>query len=132
MIPAYVAKLKKEAEHNECFRKVLFTGDHIQLVVMSLQSGEEIGTEVHEVDQLLYVVEGEGKVVLEGRGEKIDKGTVICVPARTQHNVVNTNHEPMRIFTVYAPPQHRPDTMHRTRADAEAEEELEIVESQPV
>jgi mannose-6-phosphate isomerase-like protein (cupin superfamily) len=131
MARAYVAKLKKDAEHNEFFRRVLFTGDHSQLVAMSLLPGEEIGTEVHEVDQLIYVVEGEGKVVLEGRGEKIDEGMVVCVPARTQHNVVNANHEPMKLFTVYAPPQHRPGTVHRTRADAEVEE-VEVVESQPV
>jgi mannose-6-phosphate isomerase-like protein (cupin superfamily) len=131
MVSPYVAKLKKEAKHNVWFRKVLFTGGHSQLVVMCLQPGEEIGTEVHEVDQLIYVVEGEGKVVLEGRGEKIDEGTVVCVPARTQHNVVNTHNEPMQLFTVYAPPQHRSGTAHRTKADAETEE-VEVIESQPV
>ena len=135
MVRPYVARLKKEAKHNEWFRKVVFTGDHSQLVVMCLRPGEEIGTEVHEVDQILYVVEGEGKVVLEGVGEKFEEGSVVCVPSRTQHNVVNTGHEPMRLFTVYAPPQHRPGTVHRTRADAEAQEiseRVEVIESQPI
>lgn len=131
MIEPYVARLKKETKQNDFFRKVLFTGEHSQLVVMCLQPGEEIGTEVHEVDQLIYVVEGEGKAVIEGRGEEIEEGDIVCVPARTQHNIVNTDNEPMQLFTVYAPPQHRPGTVHRTRSDAEAEE-VEVLESQPV
>lgn len=132
MFEPYVAKLKKETKHNDSFRKVLFTGAHSQLVVMCLQPGEEIGTEVHEVDQLIFIVEGEGKLVLDGRGERIEEGMVACIPARTQHNVVNTDHEePMQLFTVYAPPQHAAGTVQTTRADAEADE-AELVESRPV
>jgi mannose-6-phosphate isomerase-like protein (cupin superfamily) len=119
MLEPYVAMLKKETRHNEWFRKVLFTGAHSQLVVMCLEPGEEIGTEVHEVDQLIFIVEGEGKLVIDGRGEKIEEGMVACIPARTPHNVVNTNHEdPLQLFTVYAPAQHAPGTVERTKAEA--------------
>lgn len=131
MIETYIAKLKKEAKRNDFFRKVLFTGEHSQLVIMCLQPGEEIGTEVHEVDQLFFIVDGEGKLVIDGRGEEIEDGMVVCVPARTQHNVINTENEALRLFTVYAPPQHPAGTVHETKADAEPAE-IRILETQPV
>jgi mannose-6-phosphate isomerase-like protein (cupin superfamily) len=130
MTEPYVAKLKKETKHNDHFRKVLFTGGHSQLVVMCLQPGEEIGTEVHEVDQLIFAVDGEGKLVIAGRGEKFEEGMVACVPARTQHNVVNTGDEALQLFTVYAPAQHAPGTVHKTKADAQVEE-VEVTETPP-
>jgi mannose-6-phosphate isomerase-like protein (cupin superfamily) len=105
---------------NARFRQVLFTGRSSQLVVMCLRPGEEIGTEVHEVDQLLYVVEGEGRVVLEGRGQRIEPGTMACVPAGIQHNVINSPVAPMKLFTVYSPPEHAPGSVHATRDEAEA------------
>jgi mannose-6-phosphate isomerase-like protein (cupin superfamily) len=131
MIETYIAKLKKEAKRNDFFRKVLFTGAHSQLVVMCLQPGEEIGTEVHEIDQVIFIVDGEGKVVLDGRGETIEEGMVVCVPARLRHNVINTEDEPMRLFTVYAPPQHPAETIQESKAHTEAAE-IRIVETQPV
>lgn len=118
MIHPYVENLKKQAKENEFFRSVLFTGDHSQLVLMSLQPGEEIGTEVHAVDQLIYIVSGEGKTVLEGSGSDIEKGTVVCVPAGMQHNVVNTGDKPMKLFTVYAPAAHRAGEVERTKPQA--------------
>ena len=99
---------------------MLFSARHMQLVVMCLQPGEEIGTEVHDVDQLIYVVEGEGRIVLDGRAESVDKGMVVCVPAGVQHNVISRPREPIRIFTIYAPPEHAPGTVHETKADADA------------
>jgi len=131
MIETYIAKLKKEAKRNDFFRKVLFTGEHSQLVLMCLQPGEEVGTEVHEVDQLIFIVDGEGKIVLDGRGEKIEDGMVVCVPARLQHNVINTEDEPMRLFTVYAPPQHPAKTIQESKANTESAE-IRILETQPV
>ena len=119
MSDPYVSELKTYAKHNANFRQVLFTSKHMQLVVMCLQPGEEIGTEVHEVDQLIYVVDGEGRAVHDGRPEKVKKGTVICVPAGVQHNVICANGEALKLFTVYAPPQHVAGTIHKTRADAE-------------
>jgi len=118
----YVGKLKNYAKHNTSFRHVLFTARQMQLVVMSLLPGEEIGTEVHEVDQLIYLVEGEGKVVLDGEGALVEKGMVVCVPAGVQHNVIAGKGAAMKLFTVYAPPEHAPGTIHETKADAEAGE----------
>jgi len=115
----YVSELKTYAKHNTNFREVLFTSKYVQLVVMCLQPGEEIGTEVHEVDQLIYVVDGEGRAVLDGRPEKVKKGAVTCVPAGVQHNVICANGEALKLFTVYGPPQHAQGTVHKTRADAE-------------
>ncbi|HXN78873.1 MAG TPA: cupin domain-containing protein [Candidatus Dormibacteraeota bacterium] len=124
MTQGYVVNIKKAAKDNDFFRKVLFTGTQSQLVLMSLRPREEIGTEVHKVDQILYVVDGEGKVVLDGVDKELDKGEIVFVPAGVQHNVINTDDEPMKLFTIYAPPQHAAGTMHRTKAVAdEAERE---------
>ena len=94
---------------------------------MALAPGEEIGTEVHlNVDQLLYVVKGQGVAVLGDAERSFDKGAVFCVPAGTTHNVINTGDEPLKLFTVYSPPQHAPETVHHTKSDADKSEELEI------
>ena len=126
MSEGYVVNIKKAAKGNDFFRQVLFTAGKSQLVLMALQAHEEIGEEVHEVDQVLYVVEGEGKVVLDGASQEFEKGMIVVVPAGVRHNVINTDDEPMKLFTVYAPPQHAPGTVHRTKADAEAAEKREL------
>jgi len=124
MTQGYVVNIKKAAKDNDFFRKVLFTGTKSQLVLMSLRPGEEIGAEVHKVDQILYVVDGEGKVVLDGVDKEFDKGEIVFVPAGVQHNVINTDDQPMKLFTIYSPPQHAEGTVHRTKAVAdEAERE---------
>ena len=128
MTQPFVTKLKKEAKRNGLFRRVLFTGKSSQLVLMSLAPGEDIGDEVHEVDQLLFIVEGEGKALLDGREQDLEDGMVVCVPAGTRHNVVNTDDEPMRLFTVYAPPQHAPGTVQKTKKEPKA---AEVLETQP-
>jgi len=120
----YVAELKHSAKHNAFFRQVLFTGEHSQLVVMSLNPGEEIGTEVHDVDQVLYAVEGDGEAILGGVAHPFEEGDVVCVPAGIEHNIVNTDDEPFKLFTVYAPAQHPAGTVHRTKADAMADERV--------
>jgi mannose-6-phosphate isomerase-like protein (cupin superfamily) len=122
MTQPYVVNIKEAAKENDFFRKVLFTGSKSQLVLMSLLPGEEIGTEVHEVDQILYAVEGEGKVVLAGAGRQFGKGEIVFVPADVQHNVINTGDEPMKLFTIYAPPEHAPGTIHRTKVEADLAE----------
>jgi mannose-6-phosphate isomerase-like protein (cupin superfamily) len=122
MTQGYVVNIKRAAKDNDFFRKVLFTGTKSQLVLMSLRPGEEIGTEVHKVDQVLYVVDGEGKVVLDGADKEFAKGELVFVPAGVQHNVINTDDEPMKLFTIYAPPEHAPGTIHRTKAVAEEAE----------
>jgi mannose-6-phosphate isomerase-like protein (cupin superfamily) len=126
MSESYVVDIKKAAKDNEFFRQVLFTAKKSQLVLMALQPGEEIGAEVHEVDQILYVVDGEGKVVLDGADQEFEKGMIVVVPAGVRHNVINTDDEPMKLFTVYAPPQHAAGTVNRTKADAEAAEKPEL------
>lgn len=120
----FVGNIKKAAKDNDYFRKVLFTGANGQLVLMSLQPGETIGEEIHKVDQVIYVVDGDGKVVIEHEAQEFGKGDIAFVPAGTLHNVINTEEDPMRLFTVYAPPQHADRTVHRTKADAIAAEKV--------
>ena len=107
----YVNDVKKAAKENDAYRRVVFTAGKSQLVLMSLLPGEEIGFEVHDGDQILYIVEGEGLAVIDGARERIDKGSIVFVPAGAHHNIVNTDHEPMKLFTVYAPPQHAVGTV---------------------
>jgi mannose-6-phosphate isomerase-like protein (cupin superfamily) len=122
MTQPYVLNIKKAAKDNDFFRKVLFTGTKSQVVLMSLEPGEEIGTEVHEVDQIIYAVEGDGEVAIDGVEKEFEKGVMAFIPAGAQHNVLNTNSEPMKLFTIYAPPEHAVGTIHRTKAEAETAE----------
>ncbi|HET7465283.1 MAG TPA: cupin domain-containing protein [Candidatus Dormibacteraeota bacterium] len=123
MTKGFVGDIKKAAKENDFFRRVLFTGKSSQLVLMSLEPGEDIGAEVHSVDQIIYVVDGEGMVELDGDKKEFEKGDVVFVPAGVRHNVVNSeDKEAMKLFTVYAPPQHADGTIHPTKADAEAAE----------
>jgi mannose-6-phosphate isomerase-like protein (cupin superfamily) len=109
---------------NENFRTVLYTDDRLQLVVMHLQPREDIGEEVHTLDQFLRVESGKGTVVLDGEERGIENGTAIVIPAGVRHNVTNTeNSEPLKLYSIYTPPQHEQGTVHRTKAEAEASEE---------
>lgn len=111
------------AEANPWFRKVLATGPNTQVVVMSLPPGGEIGMETHpDVDQVLVFVSGEGAAILDGERSKVGPGSLVQVPAGTRHNFVNTGLKDLRLYTVYAPPEHKPGTIHRTKADADADE----------
>jgi len=119
----FIADIEDQTEENRDFRRVLYTGPHMQLVLMSLAPGEELGEEVHETtDQFFRVEEGRGEVVIDGRETRIESDIAIIVPAGTRHNVRNTGHKPLRFYTLYAPPQHPDGTVHRTRADAEKAE----------
>jgi len=123
----YVADIKKAAKDNEDFRNVIFTAGKSQLVLMSLRPGEEIGMEVHDGDQIMYLVEGEGFVMLDDSRQEVEKGSIVFVPAGVRHDVVNSDDEPMKLFTIYAPPQHAAGTVQprKEKARAEAlEEEL--------
>jgi len=118
----YVANIEKEAAENENFRKVLYTAKFSQLVVMALKPGEEIGEEVHTLDQFLRIEQGTGKAVLDGVESDISDGSAIVIPAGTKHNVVNTSeNEPMKLYTIYSPPEHRDGVVHATKADAQAD-----------
>lgn len=119
----YVVNIEQETVSNENFRKVLFTAPHSQLVVMSLRAGEDIGEEVHDVDQFLRIEEGEGKTVLDGVETIIAGGFAVVVPAGVKHNIINTSADKeMKIYTVYSPAQHRDGTVHVTKEDAEKDE----------
>lgn len=129
MTNGYVTDIKKAAKDNEDFRNVIFTATKSQLVLMSLRPGEDIGLEVHDGDQIIYVVDGEGFVVLDKSREKIDKGSIVFVPMGVRHNVINTEDGPMKLFTIYAPPQHAAGTVQPRKVKVEAEErKVELAE----
>jgi len=119
----YVGNIEKETLSNDYFRRVLFTGNHSQLVVMSLAPNEDIGLEVHQdVDQFFRVEEGEGKVVLNGESFPIGSGMAIVVPSGTEHNVINTSPEKqLKLYTIYSPAEHRDQVIHKTKAEALAD-----------
>ncbi|OGG48904.1 cupin [Candidatus Kaiserbacteria bacterium RIFCSPLOWO2_12_FULL_52_8] len=120
----YVTNIEERALANEYFREVLFTDANLQLVVMSLLPGEDIGEEVHELDQFIRVEKGEGKAVLDGVEHAIADGSAIVIPRGTLHNIINTSAtEQMKLYTIYAPPNHKDGTTHKTKAEAEANEE---------
>jgi len=120
----FIDNIEEKTEQNNFFRQVLYTGKHTQLVVMSLLPGEEIGMEVHpQVDQFFRIEEGQAKVVIDGEEHEVDEGFAIIVPAGSQHNVVNTGSNPLKLYTLYSPPNHPDGTIHRTRAEAMAAEE---------
>ena len=116
----FIADIEDRAELNNDFRRVLYTGPNLQLVVMSLQPGEEIGEEVHEhTDQFFRVEEGNGEIVMDGRASRIDSGMAMLVPGGIKHNIRNTGRKALKLYTLYAPPEHEDGTVHRTRAAAE-------------
>lgn len=109
---------------NADFRRVLYTGKEMQLVLMTIPPGGEIGEEVHDDrDQFFRVEAGQGEVLIDGVRTKIEGDWAIIVPSGARHNVRNTGHESLKLYTIYAPPEHRDGTVHRTRADAERSEE---------
>jgi mannose-6-phosphate isomerase-like protein (cupin superfamily) len=114
------------ARGNDAFRREIATGEHSQVVAMTIPAGEEIGEEVHEEnDQLLVFVDGEGEAVLDGRSSPVGPNDLVLVPAGTRHNFINTGGGPLRLVTVYAPPEHAPGTVHQTKAEADAAEAAE-------
>jgi len=120
----YVGPIEQLTEGNTNFRQVLFTGTYCQLVVMSLLPNEEIGLEAHAtVDQFFRIEEGVGKVVMNGEESAFKAGDAIIVPAGTNHNIINTSAEkPLKLYTLYSPPNHPDGTIHKTKAEAMADE----------
>jgi mannose-6-phosphate isomerase-like protein (cupin superfamily) len=111
------------AEQNPDFRRVLWTGEHSQLVVMTIPVGGEIGLETHEHnDQLLTFVSGTGEAYVDGETSTVSAGDLVAVPAGTEHNFTNTGDEPLVLYTVYGPPDHADGAVHRTKAEADAAE----------
>ncbi|MCE2954033.1 MAG: cupin domain-containing protein [Gemmatimonas sp.] len=119
----FVRNIETTAVMNEEFRRVLYTATHCQLVVMALKPTEEIGTEVHTLDQFFRVEQGTGEAMIDGVRSAIQAGFAVIVPAGAKHNIINTGSVPLKLYTIYAPPNHRDGVTHHTRADAEADTE---------
>jgi mannose-6-phosphate isomerase-like protein (cupin superfamily) len=119
----FVQDIENLATHNVEFRRVLYTAKNCQLVLMALKPGEEIGAEVHKLDQFFRVEAGSGEAVIDGLRTPINAGFAVLVPAGARHNIVNTGKEPLKLYTLYAPPNHRDGVVHHSRADAEADSE---------
>ena len=119
----YVTNIEEAAKQNNNFRKVLYTARHSQLVVMSIPPGEDIGMEVHTLDQFIRVEQGSGKAILDGVEHAIEAEFAVVVPAGANHNIINTGKTDMKLYTLYSPPEHRDGVVRRTKAEAEAEEE---------
>ena len=119
----YVQNIESIAVKNEEFRHVLYTAKNCQLVVMALKPKEEIGAEVHKLDQFFRVEEGTGEAFLDGISKKISAGFALLIPAGMNHNIINTGSVPLKLYTLYAPPNHRDGVVHHTRAEAEKDNE---------
>lgn len=120
----FVGHIEELTQNNTAFRQVIFTAKHSQLVLMHLNPNEDIGLEMHDsVDQFFRVESGSGKVIMNGEEHLISDGDAIIVPAGTQHNIINTSSEqPLKLYTIYSPPNHRGGVIHQTKHDAEMDE----------
>ena len=122
----YLTNIVHETIENQNFRRVLHTGDKSQLVVMNIPPGEEIGIETHhEAEQTLFFLGGSGLAVLNGTTQRVHPGDVLMIEPGTEHNVLNTGSSPLKIYTLYAPPNHIDGRVHATKADADRDEEDE-------
>jgi mannose-6-phosphate isomerase-like protein (cupin superfamily) len=124
-LKGYVVVVERETKKNTDFRRVLYTGKHSQLVLMSLEPGEEIGEETHEdVDQFFRFEKGEGKVIIDGIEHLVKDGYAVVVPAGARHNVVNTSKRAnLKLYTIYSPPEHQDGVVRHTKKEAVASEE---------
>ena len=123
IMKGFIKNIEDIAVKNKYFRQVLYTAKNCQLVIMALKPKEEIGMEVHKLDQFFRVEEGSGEAVLDGVSTLISAGFAVLVPAGTNHNIINTGSVPLKLYTLYAPPNHRDGVVHHTRAEAEADNE---------
>jgi mannose-6-phosphate isomerase-like protein (cupin superfamily) len=122
----YIGNIVNETKQNAFFRRVLYTGDKSQLVVMDIKPGEDVGMETHaHVEQTLFFLSGTGMAVLDGVETPIKAGDVVVVPPGTEHDFVNTGNDSLKIYTIYSPPNHFDGRIHKTKADAEADVEDE-------
>lgn len=121
----YVTNIEQATRDNDDYRRVLYTAKHSQLVLMSIAPGDEIGMETHELDQFIRIESGAGKAILDGVEHAIADGSAVVIPAGTKHNFVNTSPtEPMKLYTIYSPPEHEGTTVQATKAD-EVEEHFD-------
>jgi mannose-6-phosphate isomerase-like protein (cupin superfamily) len=127
MSQGFYSPIEDDTLNNANFRKVLFTGKHLQLVLMTLKPGEDIGLETHdEHDQFFRFEAGEGKVVIDGSEYEVKDGDAVIVPAGAKHNIINVSEtEELKLYTIYAPPEHADGTVHETKAEAMAAENVQ-------
>lgn len=120
----YVTNIEKDTLNNKDFRRVLYTARNTQLVLMSLRAKEEIGEEVHDLDQFIRIESGQGVAILDGVEHRLADGSAVVIPAGTKHNVINDSpNEELKLYTLYSPPEHRDGTIHRTKEEALSHEE---------
>lgn len=117
----YLSNIEKDTIENNSFRKVIYTGQNSQLVLMSLEPGQDIGEEVHEVDQFLRIEQGKGKAILDGLEYEVADDFAIVVPAGMKHNIANSQEGQMKLYTIYSPPEHKDKTIHVTKENALAD-----------
>ena len=119
----FLVNIEKKTLENENFREVLYTGQHSQVVLMSLKPGEEIGFEIHEIfDQFIRIESGEGKVIMNEEEHLVNSGDAFVVPAGVRHNVINlSNEKSLKLYTLYSPPHHKDGVVHKTKQEAEAD-----------
>ncbi|MDP2909541.1 MAG: cupin domain-containing protein [bacterium] len=113
----YIVNIEKETVGNEDYRRILYTAKNSQLVVMSLQPGEEIGEEVHELDQFIRIEEGEGKAVLDGVEHVMEDDYAVVIPAGMKHNIINMGEGALKLYTIYSPPEHKDGVIEKTKGD---------------
>lgn len=119
----YIINIEEATTKNESYREVLFTARHTQLVLMSLKPGEEIGEEVHDLDQFIRFEAGQGSVILDGTIHSVGDGYAVIIPAGTRHNVMNhSSTTDLKLYSLYSPPEHKDKIVHRTKLDADADE----------
>ena len=120
----FVTNIEAETLENEDFRRVLYTAEHCQLVLMSIPANEEIGEEVHDVDQFIRIEEGEGQSVLDGVERDLTDGSAIVIPAGVRHNIKNTSSsDALKLYSLYAPPHHEDGVVHKTKEEAQKDDE---------
>lgn len=122
----YVVQLEEATNTNTDYRRVLYTGKHSQLVLMSIAPGDEIGEEIHDLDQFIRIEAGRATVMLDGVQHQLEDDWAVVIPAGTRHNVINTGDSPVKLYSVYSPPEHKDGTVHPTKAD-DAEEHFDGV-----
>lgn len=121
MPKGFFINIEKETKANTDHRRVLYTAKNSQLVLMCLQPGEEIGEEIHELDQFIRIEEGEGKAVLNDVETPMKEDDAVVIPQGTKHNVINTGSAPLKLYSIYSPPEHKDGTIHKTKAEEKEE-----------
>jgi len=117
----YLTNIERDTIENTDYRRVLYTGKHSQLVLMSIEPGDAIGEETHHLDQFIRVEAGKARVVLDDVEHDVEDDWAFVIPAGTKHNVVNTGDEPLKLYSIYSPPEHKDGTVHTTKAEEKEE-----------